>query len=128
MDQQMFSNSSILSWLTYYAEKTPVDLGRIKIQLHTLLGKDLHDLFRIRGILQCTAHILVLQYFADLLQHFIRVSDDSFSFLYSFIFVLFSLERFHLFIHTSGGSVTALRKKTHNPRKDFFPGGLQSLC
>lgn len=31
MDQQMFSNSSILSWLTYYAEKTPVDLGRIKI-------------------------------------------------------------------------------------------------
>ena len=31
MEQQMFSNASILAWLTYYAEHTPVDLGRIKI-------------------------------------------------------------------------------------------------
>jgi precorrin-6Y C5,15-methyltransferase (decarboxylating) len=31
MEQQMFSNSSILAWLTYYAEHTQVDLGRIKI-------------------------------------------------------------------------------------------------
>ena len=31
MEQQMFNNSSILGWLTYYAEHTQVDLRKVKI-------------------------------------------------------------------------------------------------
>ena len=31
MEQQMFNNSSILAWLTYYAEHTQVYLRKVKI-------------------------------------------------------------------------------------------------
>ena len=31
MEQQMFNNTSILAWLTYYAEHTQVDLRKVKI-------------------------------------------------------------------------------------------------
>jgi len=41
MSEQMFSNSSILAWLTYYAETTTVDLGRIKILDITRKNKNL---------------------------------------------------------------------------------------
>ena len=42
MDQQrMFSNASILAWLTYYAEHTQVDLGRTKILDITRKNKNL---------------------------------------------------------------------------------------
>jgi len=41
MSEQMFSNSSILAWLTYYAETTAVDLGKIKILDITRKNKNL---------------------------------------------------------------------------------------
>ena len=41
MEQQMFSNTSILAWLTYYAEHTQVDLGKVKILDITRKNKNL---------------------------------------------------------------------------------------
>ena len=40
-EKQVFSNDSILAWLTYYAEQTSVDLQKVKILDITRKNKNL---------------------------------------------------------------------------------------